>query len=82
MATPRIADCGEKFLPQSFNPEISIRFADVIANMLNHTGAALTYILRFYILLPAAVALVLVELLVRLDNAVAGKSEKLAEVLR
>jgi hypothetical protein len=89
MATPRIADCGQTaphrvdpFLPQSFNWEIAFRFIDVIAKMVNHSSAAITYIIRFVVLLPVAILLVIVEALVRLDNVIERKSAKLAEVLR
>lgn len=67
------------FLPRAFNPDIPARFADVIANVVNHSGAATTYIIRFIFLLLMALFLLLGEGFFRLDEFIEGQSANVAQ---
>jgi hypothetical protein len=61
------------WIPQAANGEVVTRFADVVANGANHAGHALTNFLRFLILLPAIVTLLIAEGCVRLDQQLVKK---------
>jgi hypothetical protein len=61
------------WVPQAANYDVILRFADVVTNGVNHSGLALTNFLRFIVLLPGMVALVIAEGSVRLDKFFAQK---------
>jgi hypothetical protein len=65
----------DPWMPRAFNPEVSIRFIDVVAGMANHTGAAITFILRFIVMFPATIFAMVCELLYRLDELIVRKSQ-------
>lgn len=65
-------------LPRAVKVDVVDRWSEVVTNLANHSGATVTYFLRFVVLLPMAVMLILAEILFRIDALIERQSANIA----